>query len=50
MADYHREECTSAVSSDVEGQMYENAKKLGITLVTISLRSVATFGALHDVL
>ncbi|KAJ6590542.1 ABC transporter transmembrane region 2-domain-containing protein [Mycena vulgaris] len=32
------DECTSAVSSDVEGRMYENAKKLGITLITISLR------------
>ncbi|KAJ7583528.1 ABC transporter transmembrane region 2-domain-containing protein [Mycena floridula] len=32
------DECTSAVSSDVEGLMYEQAKSLGITLVTISLR------------
>ncbi|KAH8997996.1 ABC transporter transmembrane region 2-domain-containing protein [Lactarius akahatsu] len=32
------DECTSAVSSDVEGQMYEHAKSLGITLITISLR------------
>ncbi|KAK2464650.1 hypothetical protein APHAL10511_003343 [Amanita phalloides] len=32
------DECTSAVSSDVEGQMYECAKSLGITLITISLR------------
>lgn len=34
------DECTSAVSSDVEGRMYEHAKGLGITLITISLRCV----------
>ena len=33
-------ECTSAVSSDVEGRMYEHAKELGITLITISIRCV----------
>ncbi|KAF7289982.1 hypothetical protein MIND_01373500 [Mycena indigotica] len=32
------DECTSAVSSDVEGRMYDNLKKHGITLITISLR------------
>lgn len=38
-------ECTSAVSSDVEGRMYEQAKSLGITLITISLRSVSSVSA-----
>jgi len=33
-------ECTSAVSSDVEGRMYEALKALDITLITISLRFV----------
>ncbi|KAJ3503896.1 hypothetical protein NLJ89_g8229 [Agrocybe chaxingu] len=32
------DECTSAVSSDVEGRMYEAAKALDITLITVSLR------------
>merc|ERR1712137_603062 len=41
---YHRpalgilDECTSAVSSDVEGQIYETCKKLGITIFTVSHR------------
>lgn len=38
-------DCTSAVSSDVEGQMYELAKSLDITLITISLRSVSFVSA-----
>jgi ATP-binding cassette subfamily D (ALD) long-chain fatty acid import protein len=35
-------ECTSAVSSDVEGRMYEALKALDITLITISLRFVSS--------
>jgi len=31
-------ECTSAVSSDVEGRIYESLKAMDITLITISLR------------
>lgn len=33
------DECTSAVSVDVEGLMYTHAKKLGITLFTVSHRT-----------
>ncbi|KAI8064461.1 ABC transporter transmembrane region 2-domain-containing protein [Gongronella butleri] len=42
---YHRpqfailDECTSAVSVDVEAIMYEHARKLGITLFTVSHRT-----------
>jgi len=40
------DECTSAVSSDVESSLYNNAKKLGITLFTVSHRH--TIFEYHD--
>ena len=42
---YHRpkfailDECTSAVSSDIEDAIYETCKKIGITLFTVSHRA-----------
>lgn len=33
------DECTSAVSVDIEGEMYEQTKALGISLITITHRS-----------
>ncbi len=40
------DECTSAVSIDVEGKMYSHAKNLNITLITVSHRK--TLLKFHD--
>lgn len=40
------DECTSAVSVDIEDKMYNQAKKLGITLITVSHRN--TLCKFHD--
>lgn len=40
------DEGTSAVSIDIEGHLYEHAKKLGITIITVSHRK--TLFKYHD--
>lgn len=40
------DECTSAVSIDIEGKMYSHAKSLEITLITVSHRR--TLWKFHD--
>jgi len=42
------DECTSAVSIDVEGHLYGYMKKVGITLITVSHRP--TLWKFHDYL
>jgi ABC-type uncharacterized transport system fused permease/ATPase subunit len=42
------DECTSAVSIDVEGHLYSYMKKVGITLITVSHRQ--TVWKYHDYL
>jgi len=42
------DECTSAVSIDVEGHLYAYMKKVGITLITVSHRQ--TVWKFHDYL
>ena len=45
---YHRpvyavlDQCTDAVSADVEAELYQNAAKLGITIITTSQRPALT--------
>ena len=42
------DECTSAVSMDVEGHLYSYMKQMGITLITVSHRE--TLWKYHDYL
>ncbi len=42
------DECTSAVSIDVEGHLYTTMKKMGITMITVSHRE--TLWKYHDYL
>jgi ABC-type uncharacterized transport system fused permease/ATPase subunit len=40
------DECTSAVSLDIERSLYQNSKKFGITIITVSLKPA--LAAFHD--